>query len=200
MIELNKITKKDLVRITKAISVLDAIISPEWEYRYYSFNSKWSKDESMASMRDGQGNCWFLLITEKGMILSGHIKGQKSELNLQEGVPNLFIDNFWNEPAFMNDEANFIAWKLDTDKCWSFKYGTDNTIGVQNIINLLRGNPEDYKEFAQEYYEKELDIKIVKQIYTGEKITIDMLQDLNNEITLNEIENDLREIGYGEFA
>jgi len=29
--------------------MLDAILSPEWEFRYYSFNSKWAEGEMMAS-------------------------------------------------------------------------------------------------------------------------------------------------------
>ena len=45
----------DLRRITQSIALLDAIIRPDWEFRYYSFNSKWSDKEMMASMRDGGG-------------------------------------------------------------------------------------------------------------------------------------------------
>lgn len=42
-------------RIFQSIAMLDTILMPEWEYRYYSFNSKWYLDEMMASMRDGSG-------------------------------------------------------------------------------------------------------------------------------------------------
>jgi hypothetical protein len=38
----------DLIRQSKALAMLDAILSPEWEYRYYSFNSKWGPGEMMA--------------------------------------------------------------------------------------------------------------------------------------------------------
>ena len=33
--------KEKLQKICKSISVLDAIISQDWEYRYYSYNQKW---------------------------------------------------------------------------------------------------------------------------------------------------------------
>jgi hypothetical protein len=36
--------------------MLDAIMSPDWEYRYYFFDSKWGLSEMMASMRNGQGD------------------------------------------------------------------------------------------------------------------------------------------------
>ena len=43
-------------RIFKAAAMLDAILMPEWEYRYYSYNSQWDANEQMASMRDGEGS------------------------------------------------------------------------------------------------------------------------------------------------
>ena len=45
----------------KSIALLEAIISPEWEDRYFSYDSDWAEDEEMASMRDGEGNSWFLV-------------------------------------------------------------------------------------------------------------------------------------------
>jgi len=30
-----------LRRLTKSVAMLDAIICPEWEYRYFSYDSKW---------------------------------------------------------------------------------------------------------------------------------------------------------------
>jgi hypothetical protein len=41
---------EDLRKLTQSLAMLDAIMSPEWEYRYYSFNSKWDEGEMMASM------------------------------------------------------------------------------------------------------------------------------------------------------
>lgn len=46
----------NLKRRTKALAMLEAIVCPEWEYRYYSYNSRWSSGEEMASMRNGQGD------------------------------------------------------------------------------------------------------------------------------------------------
>lgn len=31
-----------LHRITQSLAMLDGILCPEWEYRYYSFNSQWA--------------------------------------------------------------------------------------------------------------------------------------------------------------
>ncbi len=46
-------------------------MSPEWEYRYYSINSKWDEGEMMASMRNGSGDEYFILFDSHGAIMKG---------------------------------------------------------------------------------------------------------------------------------
>lgn len=62
---------EDLRKLTQSLAMLDAIMSPEWEYRYYSFNSKWGEGEMMASMRNGSGDEYFILFDSHGAILKG---------------------------------------------------------------------------------------------------------------------------------
>ena len=52
-----------LEKLTQSIAMLEAIVSPEWEYRYFSFNRLWdeSKGERMASMRNGSGDEYFIV-------------------------------------------------------------------------------------------------------------------------------------------
>jgi len=57
--------------LLQSLAMLDAILSPEWEYRYYSFNSRWSEGEQMGSMRDGCGNEFFALFNEAGCFFKG---------------------------------------------------------------------------------------------------------------------------------
>ena len=45
-----------LKRLSQSLAMLDAILEPDWELRYYSFNSHWGEGEMMASMRDGSGD------------------------------------------------------------------------------------------------------------------------------------------------
>ncbi|MBO6551131.1 MAG: hypothetical protein JJ964_16135, partial [Rhizobiales bacterium] len=48
-----------LKRLLQSLALLDAIMSPEWEYRYYSFDAQWSPSETMGSMRNGSGDEFF---------------------------------------------------------------------------------------------------------------------------------------------
>ena len=43
-------------RRSQALAILDAILCPEWAYRYFSFDSRWGPGEEMASMRNGSGD------------------------------------------------------------------------------------------------------------------------------------------------
>ena len=60
-----------LKALCQSLAMLDAIMSPDWEYRYYSFDSKWGLNEMMASMRNGQGDDFFILFNNNGAIIKG---------------------------------------------------------------------------------------------------------------------------------
>src|SRR5689334_23119829 len=104
-----------LRRLTKSIAMLDAIICPEWEYRYYSFNSKWGENEEMASMRNGSGDYWFILFDRFGSAMKGFAhefplaKDSLFAARIQKIVPPVF-KSFLQEPAFKMEEATFCLW------------------------------------------------------------------------------------------
>lgn len=60
-----------LRRRAQSLAVLDAIMSPDWQYRYYLFNSKWDADEMMASRKNGSGDELYVLFTRFGAIFKG---------------------------------------------------------------------------------------------------------------------------------
>lgn len=62
----------DLKRLCQSVAILDAILQPKWDFRYFSFNSRWAEGEMMASMRDGSGDDYFLLFNKAGAILKGY--------------------------------------------------------------------------------------------------------------------------------
>ena len=72
--DLSRLGNLSLVeRVSQSIAVLDAILSPEWDYRFFSFNSEWdpANRERMASMKDGSGDEYFAVFSPLGGILKG---------------------------------------------------------------------------------------------------------------------------------
>ena len=53
----------DLKRLMQSMAMLDAILSPKWHFRYYSFNSKWENSSQMGSMRNGSGDNFHALFS-----------------------------------------------------------------------------------------------------------------------------------------
>ncbi len=176
----------------KALALLDAIIEPEWQYRYFSYNSKWSETEEMGSLRDGTGGEWFLWT-------SGQLAGYKC-LSPDDGlitdieyvknnIPSAY-SAFISEPAFSMDKATCI-WYLNGSE-W-IKHG----LPVKELIDLgtvTNWNAIDYRAWATDYYERDLDISVIKKFFEG-NFSSELAMQLNPEIEMSELQPELVEIG-----
>ncbi|MCW3124660.1 MAG: hypothetical protein JWO03_318 [Bacteroidetes bacterium] len=62
-----------LNKTCKALSVLDAIICPDWQYRYYSYDNAWDKEnqEECFHMRNGEGDEYKILFAPSGAVING---------------------------------------------------------------------------------------------------------------------------------
>jgi hypothetical protein len=198
-----------LQALCQSLALLDAILCPEWQFRYYSYNAHWSPNQTMASMRDGSGNGYFLLFTEAGAILKGFAKD--SPLNpfrtdppqiwpgILESVPACFAD-FLTEPAFALEETTFCLWRRKDDRTWqrgviAFPEGTDPD-GSGELLALLVGGPEQYLAYAEDGFETEVPLAAIEAIYQHRPLTNSLVHTLNPELSLAELQEDLKEIGY----
>ncbi len=183
-------------RIFRAAAMLDAIMSPEWEFRYYSYNAAWYEGEEMASMRDGQGSHYFAWFGPQGLMIKGFdqelVEAGKTKIGVAP-VPDA-VAEFLREPAFMGEETTFCFWMLPDESGWT----ADKPYSEEEfrLLGLLIGGAEHYREWASEYYETEVDLDAVKRVFAWEPMTEELLRSLNQELTLEELAEDLQEIGY----
>lgn len=196
-------TISELRRITQSLATLDLILSPEWEYRYYSFNSKWAPNEQMASMRNGCGDEYFILLTDMGWA---GLKGLAHEspaagidglsAKLQKAVPSKY-KSFATESAFRWDETTFCFWCAGQESGWKAPGVLDNVeTGANELLAIIESGPEGYWQFAQDYYECEVDQKAVEKVFQHLRIDQEMVSSLNHEIAIDDIQDGLLEIGY----
>jgi len=187
-----------------ALAMLDAVICPEWEDRYYSFNPDWSGGEEMASMRNGQGDDWFLLLGKANAALKGfaHESGiAKKEYakRIQSEVPQSF-SSFLSEPAFSMESATFCYWRNADDSMWSkVSAGVDGTSvddGSAALLALLIDSPIAYKDFAFDYYEEDIPVGIIQAVYDFTPLTEQLVAALNQNITVADAVAFANEIGY----
>lgn len=198
-----------LIQRSKALAALDLILSPEWEFRYYSFNSKWSPTEQMASMRNGSGDDWFMVFHNSGWVALKGLdhespawgEGREPLAKALQAVFPAELSSFVEEPAFAMDYASFAGYRLSPGTPWI--RANDLTpfalleSGERCLVALLSGSAADYVEHAQEYFECEIDAAIVSRIFALEPISEEMVEALNPEVKLPEIAEELfEEIGY----
>ena len=90
---------ESLKKLSQSLAMLDAILSPDWEDRYYSFNSKWGKNEMTASMTDGSGDDYFILFNSQGAIIKGfaHESSMSPFVNEPIKVWKGILDNVPND-------------------------------------------------------------------------------------------------------
>src|SRR6266545_3544798 len=144
-----------LKRLLQSMAMLDAILSPEWQYRYYSFNSKWSRGEQMGSMRDGCGDDFFALFNKHGCFLKGFDHeammspyGQKPKRvwpGVLDAVPEEFADEL-KQPAFSMEDTTFCIWRRYSDSGWQrgiidFPTERPDPDGSQSLLSPLDGKP-----------------------------------------------------------
>lgn len=201
-----------LKKLSQSLAVLDAIMSPDWEYRYYSFNSKWAAGEMMASMRNGCGDEYFILFNAQGAIMKGfaHESPMSPWANDSEQVwpgvldevPNEFAE-FLTEPAFSIDATTFCIWRRSSDGSWQTgqidypeEEDEEDPDGSEDLLFVLNGDPATYKQFAEEYYERSIDLGAVRSIYQHQPLTAEIIKGLNPEVSLESLDSDLEEIAY----
>lgn len=195
-----------LRRRAKALAMLDAILSPEWEYRYYSFDARWYEGEEMASMRNGSGDDWFLLFGPfgaaiKGMAHESSLAGDPAlTAAVKSQVPETFA-SFLNEPAFSMDELSYCYWKGAEDLSWQkVEHGNTLATGVDDgstefLLPLIEP-ASAYVDFAREYYEIEVPLSAVELIYEQGVLTESLVKSLNPDLSFAEAKVFAAEIGY----
>lgn len=196
-----------LRRLTQSLAMLDAILSPEWAYRYYSFNAHWGDGEAMASMRDGSGDEWFLLFAPGGAALKG--LAHEFALARDRGLPErlrrtlpVSFAPFLQEPAFCLDQTSFCLWREPADAAWRVVPTAAGSVpspdedGSAELLDILDGQPTTYQEWAEGYYERAVPLAGVCAVYEHRPLDRALLELLSPGLTLADLAADAAEIGY----
>lgn len=189
--------------------MLDAILSPQWDLRFYSFDHQWNENSMMASMRDGSGDHLFMLFNASGAIIKGfahespmspfHARPPRVWRGVLDDVPAEFA-NFLSEPAFSIEETTFCLWRLEAQSHWQrgdTEFPDDeNPDGSRDLLLMFDGQAQTYRDWAQDYYEQPVDLRVVSLVYKHHPLWDDMVRKLNPELTSAALTKDAQEISY----
>ncbi|MFB8172315.1 hypothetical protein ACFC60_30650 [Kitasatospora purpeofusca] len=187
----------------RGLAMLEAILSPDWGGRYYSFDSAWGDGQQMASMRDGQGDDWFMVFSDAGVYARGfdHTAPNAAPRLLPE-VPGPFRAQTV-EPAFGEEDGTPLA----TVCFWHGAGGEDGwqapsaapTGGVGLFALPAAADPaRAYLEWAEEYYEPEHapDPAAVAHVLALRPLTAAVVAAIDPDVDLDDLAEDIAEIGY----
>jgi hypothetical protein len=194
-----------LKRLLQSMAMLDAILTPEWQHRYYSFNAHWGEGEMMGSMRDGSGDEFFALFNSHGVFLKGFAHDSAaaaeripSELFYRE-LPGQ-LEQYRREPAFSTDSVTFCIWRLIGEPTWSYGKvdlpASDDADGSARLLSMLDGDPDTYRLWASEYCECDVPIGAIEAVYGHQALSDELVIALNPQQSVKLLGPDIAQIGY----
>ena len=194
--------RKALQTICKAISVLDAVICQEWQFRYYSYNNKWTDDEEFCEMRNGQGDQMLILFRQDGCVINGfaHEFKQQDKQKLTQNLPSIFDEFIFGEPV-KSIGTTFCLWTTE-QKDWQVGEIENYEDNSEEMLSIFDGNPQTYINWATEYFEDSyvesgIPLDTVTKIYSEQTLTKKMVLTIVEELEdWEQLEADLNEINY----
>ncbi|MFF2083344.1 hypothetical protein ACFVVM_06190 [Nocardia sp. NPDC058176] len=181
----------------RAMAMIDAVLSPDWESRYYSFNSAWGESEELASMRNGSGDDWFIVFSAAGVYGRGFDHESPNAPHVLDAVPAAF-GAFVTEPAFADHDGSPLAtvcfWRGHDDTEWSVSTADHGGRALFELV--IEGTPEAYRDWAQDYYETEVSLSAVHHVFALRPLTPEVVGELNPDVAFGDLAGDLVEIGY----
>ncbi|WP_406399893.1 hypothetical protein OH805_12650 [Streptomyces sp. NBC_00879] len=199
--------------LCRSIAMLEAILSPEWEHRFYSFDAHWSATEEMASMRNGSGDEYAIVFSPAGAFVRGFAHESLMSPYASDGpwpgvlddVPEVFRACV-QEPAFTDEDGMPVAtaclWREPADEGWrtgtiDFPEDYEYADGAGELFAILTaGTPSAYQGFAEDYYEVPVDLAAVRHVYALRPLTPEVVAALNPHLTPAELGGDIVSIGY----
>ncbi|MGW6534329.1 hypothetical protein ACWGBV_08440 [Streptomyces sp. NPDC055051] len=203
---------------SRGLAMLDAVLSPVWEGRYYSFDARWSDTEQLASMKDGQGGEYTIVLSPAGAFARvfdhesplspyGPLADGATWPGVLDGVPDAFSE-YLTEPAFLDEDDVHVTtaclWREPADTAWhtgpvAFPDLDDHPDpdGSGRLLHLLLDRtPEAYATWASDHYGTDVPAEAVRHVLALRPLTPEVVTALNPAATLTDLAEDIAEIGF----
>lgn len=121
-----------------------------------------------------------------------------------DDVPDVFRD-FVEEPAFMDGDMPMVTFCLSRetrDDRWhtgriDFPDDSDDADGSEWMIRLpVDPRPETFQSFAEDYYERSVDLNAVRHIYEQRPLTRDVVARLNPDASFADVAKEAKDMSY----
>jgi hypothetical protein len=195
----------------RALAMLDAIMSPDVLYRYYTFHGAWTPERpgNTAAMRNGSGDEYDIVFEGAGVFIRGlwhETPMEEDDLlpELFESVPHDFAPYVYDQVFSYNDEvpATVVVWRLANDDHWAcgdVRWPDDHPDpdGSKRLFTVvLDGTGSAYHRFAEDYYSRRVDLDAVGEVFALTPLTAELVRRINPEVSLADLAGEMADIGY----
>ncbi|MFE2241736.1 hypothetical protein ACFXCU_19820 [Streptomyces virginiae] len=180
----------------RALAALDVLMGGR-SGRYFDYDPGWGPGTEAGLMDNGAGDEYAILFTPDGVLGRGfdHESSMSPYTNedmalwpgLVDTLPEVFRP-LLDEPAFCDDEvqvATVVFWRETHDTAWRagpVEYAEYDDDGTGHLFHVLAaGTPEAYRDFAEAYYERQLDLATIRHVYALRPLTAEVIRTLNPE-------------------
>ena len=194
---------KKLMIVQAALNTI--LCETEW-LRYHGFVQEWDEGVCMAKIDNGAGDHLIMLFSSEGSIIKGF--DHESQLSpyaqdehkvwpgIYDNVPNELLSLLEHE-GIEKEDVTFCMWHKNSDSRWQngkvkIPKGADD--GSVFLIGAIYQTPEDFVQFAKDYFEIALPVDIVKKVYEGVPITVEMIQTINPGCATEEVYRELKSL------
>jgi hypothetical protein len=153
----------------KAFSVIDAILFPNKEDRFFSYNNSWDTNEEVCFLKDNNGSSAVYWTNGRFEAYKCFIKdvGIMEELHQVIAKHTKEFQKFHNEEEFEMQSVSAI-WYWDDGDCSD--YGLDIK-GVFNPYDLILWDLEDYCSFLEKRLGSAINKEKIQQLFEKSMFT-----------------------------
>ncbi|MDE7324765.1 MAG: hypothetical protein K2N63_00545 [Lachnospiraceae bacterium] len=183
------LSPQELSHQLKCMAVLDIIMNAkedDWLRRV----QKYSKGEAY-SVSNGSGDEMDIFFEENGVFIRGF--DHENDLNqfganewdnnffveTYAGVPKNFLEIYEEEEQ--KEYMTFCMWYDYGAACWKQNITEGNDGGKDYLLGFICKDAAKWAEWAEDYYETEIDLAVVEKVYGGGKLTVEDILRLNPE-------------------
>ncbi|WP_189003859.1 hypothetical protein [Deinococcus malanensis] len=193
----------------RALAVLDAVLSPEWEERYFSFDQDWSAGARMASARNGSGDEAFMLFSQGECVFKQFLHEVPQRLSLAEAQaltevqgtagalgPSPLLGEFLAEPAFSTEELTELGWYVPGVRHWVVMHPA-GAVTEDSLFRLLfQGDALLYAAWAGDMFELPVPEAAAELVFRHAPLTPSLVQALNPEADWESAREEAAGMGY----
>ncbi len=205
------ITKTDLKKYLNAMAVLDVVMQAKEQAWLRRVNVS-SIGKAYAFVIDnGSGDDLVVIFSDNGALIKGF--DHESEYNqfAADEWDNAFFEYTFSDlpeefaellDEDSRDNTTFCMWCMDDSDMWVQNEqeindeDEDDDGGKSYLLQYIRKTPEDWCDWAKDYYETEIASDVVKKAYNGEPLTEEDVVKLNPERNAKDVFAELAEFPF----